>query len=56
MRDAKSSVVKIGQITAPILKAMLQFMYGDLQVITQSMLVPLFIAADAHQVCQSFAG
>ena len=54
MRDANSKVVKIGEVAAPVLKSMVRFRCGDLQQISQSMLAPLFVAADAHQVCQSF--
>lgn len=51
MRDADSPVVKIGQISAPILKAMVQFMYGRLVEVPDSMSLLLMVAADAHQVC-----
>lgn len=51
MRDAHSPVVKIGQISGPILKALVQSMYGRLVEIPERILLPLLVAADAHQVC-----
>ena len=50
MRETKSQVVRIGQISAPVLQALVRFMYGDLVIIPHKMLVPLMVAADAHQV------
>ncbi len=49
-------MVRIGQIKAPILEAMVRFMYGDLVEIPDNILVPLTVAADAHQVRQGCAG
>ncbi|KAL3139584.1 hypothetical protein ABBQ38_003903 [Trebouxia sp. C0009 RCD-2024] len=50
MQETTSQVVKIGQISASVLQAMVRFMYGDLVDIPHKMLVPLAVAADAHQV------
>lgn len=43
-------MVKIGQISASVLQVMVWFMHGDLVSIPHKMLVPLAVAADAHQV------
>ena len=52
MRDANRPVVKICQIEAAVLLAMVRFMYGRLDKIPSNMLVPVFIAADAQWVNQ----
>lgn len=49
-KDNASSEVEMGDIKGPILKLLLRFMYGQLQTIPKEAFLPLFLAADAHQV------
>ena len=40
----------MGQIEGPVLKALISFMYGCLESIPVDIVLPLFLAADSHQV------
>ena len=39
----------MGEIEGPTLTALISFMYGRLGPVPKDILIPLFIAADAHQ-------
>jgi len=43
----------MGEIEGPILKALISFMYGNLAHLPKGIKLPLFLAADAHQVRSS---
>ncbi len=51
MREQTSQEIEIQQMEGPVLEALVSFMYGKLRGIPPSLLVPLLVAADAHQVC-----
>ncbi|KAL0019763.1 hypothetical protein WJX79_003398 [Trebouxia sp. C0005] len=49
-KEDKAEEVEMGQIEGPVLTALLSFMYGCLEDIPTDIALPLFVAADAHQV------
>ena len=59
-KKSTAQEVEMGEIEGPILTALISFMYGCLDSIPTDILLPLFIAADAHQArslllcCQCF--
>ena len=48
-KESTAQGVEMGEIEGPILTALISFMYGRLGPIPTDILIPLFIAADAHQ-------
>ncbi len=48
-KESTAQEVEMGEIEGPILTALISFMYGRLDTIPTNILLPLFIAADAHQ-------
>lgn len=50
MREQLSGEVSLPEMDEAIVKAMLSFMYGRLRQVPDQLLLPLFVAADAHQV------
>ncbi len=50
MVEGTSQEVELGQIEPPVLEALVSFMYGKLQDIPRKLLLPLFVAADAHHI------
>ncbi len=50
MQEAHDSTVELGDIEGPVLKLLISAMYGDYNPESPELLVPLFVAADAHQV------
>ena len=48
-KESTAREVKMGEIEGSILTALISFMYGCLGPIPTDVLLPLFIAADAHQ-------
>lgn len=50
MQEGKASEITLRDMKGPILKDLVASMYGALEEITPEHLLPLFLAADAHQV------
>lgn len=50
MQEAHDSTVELGDIEGPVLELLISAMYGDYSLDPPELLVPLFVAADAHQV------
>lgn len=50
MQEGKASEITLRNMKGPILKDLVASMYGALEEITPEHLLPLFLAADAHQV------
>ena len=50
MYEAQATEVELSQVSGATLQALVAHMYGKLQDITLEQLLPLFVAADAHQV------
>lgn len=50
-KESTAHEVELGQTEGPVLKALIEFMYGRLSDVPSGILLPLFVAADAHQVC-----
>ncbi len=50
MQEAHDSTVELGDIEGSVLKLLISAMYGDYSLVSPELLVPLFVAADAHQV------
>ena len=48
-KESIAQEVEMGEIEGPTLTALISFMYGRLDTIPTDILLPLFIAADAHQ-------
>ena len=42
--------IELGGMEGPVLEALMSFMYGSLTEIPAELLLPLYEAADAHQV------
>ncbi|DBA99209.1 TPA: hypothetical protein ACH3X3_011825 [Trebouxia sp. C0006] len=51
-KESIAQEVEMGEIEGPTLTALISFMYGRLDTIPTDILLPLFIAADAHQVAK----
>ncbi|DBA72900.1 TPA: Galactose oxidase, central domain [Trebouxia sp. C0005] len=49
-KESTAQEVEMGEIEGPTLTALISFMYGRLGAIPTDILIPLFTAADAHQV------
>ncbi|DBA99211.1 TPA: Galactose oxidase, central domain [Trebouxia sp. C0006] len=49
-KESTAREVEMGEIEGPTLTALISFMYGRLGPVPKDILIPLFIAADAHQV------
>lgn len=52
MQESTASEVTMADMTGPVLKDFVSFMYGKLQNIPKDQVLPLCLAADAHQVTQ----
>lgn len=52
-KESTAQEVEMGQIEGPVLTALISFMYGQLPTVPSDVLLPLFVAADAHQACYS---
>ena len=50
MQETDAAEIELREITGPVLQSLVSFMYGKLTDIPDSHLLPLFLAADAHQV------
>jgi hypothetical protein len=50
MQEAHESTVELGNIEGPVLRLLISAMYGNYNPESLELLVPLFVAADAHQV------
>ena len=48
-KESTAREVEMGEIEGPALTALISFMYGRLGPVPKDILIPLFIAADAHQ-------
>lgn len=53
MQETQAAEVELGQVGGATLQALVAHMYGSLKEITHEQLLPLFLAADAHQVSRS---
>ncbi len=50
MREESMGTIELGDMQGPVLEAMMEYLYGCLTEIPAQLLLPLFVAADAHQV------
>lgn len=50
MRETSAGVVEMGDMEGCVLTALISPMYGTLTVVPSAIALPLFLAADAHQV------
>ena len=50
MQEGTASTIELKDIEGHVLEAFVAHMYGTLKTITSEQLMPLFLAADAHQV------
>ena len=50
MREESMGTIELGDMQGPFLEAMMEYLYGCLTEIPAQLLLPLFVAADAHQV------
>ena len=48
-KESTAQEVEMGDIGGPTLTALISFMYGRLGTVPAVILLPLFMAADAHQ-------
>ena len=51
MQETEASEIELGEMEGPVLQALVSHMYGKLSDIEDHLVLPLFMAADAHQVC-----
>ena len=51
MKEAEAGEIELGEMEGHILQHMVAHMYGKLSDFPDTDLLPLFMAADAHQVC-----
>ena len=51
MQESEASEIELGEIEGPVLQSLVSHMYGKLSNIADHEVLPLFMAADAHQVC-----
>ncbi len=50
MREESMGTVELGDLQGPVLEVLTEYLYGCLTEIPAQLLLPLFVAADAHQV------
>ena len=50
MHEETLDTIELGGMEGPVLEALMSFMYGSLSEISAQLLLPLYMAADAHQV------
>ncbi len=50
MREESMGTIELGDMQGPVLEALMEYFYGCLTEIPAQLLLPLFVAADAHQV------
>ena len=50
MQEGTASAITLQNMTGPVLKLIISHIYGKLNYIPHEDLLPLFLAADAHQV------
>lgn len=50
MHEETLDIIELGGIEGPVLEALMSFLYGALTEIPAQLLLPLYVAADAHQV------
>ncbi len=51
MQEAQNNTVELGNIEGQVLVLLISAMYGIHAPVPAELLVPLFVAADTHQVC-----
>ena len=51
MQEAQNNTVELSNIEGPVLRLLISAIYGIHAPVPSELLVPLFEAADAHQVC-----
>ena len=51
MQETEASEIELGEMEGPVLQALVSHMYGKLSDIEDHLVLSLFMAADAHQVC-----
>ena len=52
MQEAAASQITLKDMKGPVLKSLVSHMYGTLDHIDDDQVLPLFLAADAHQLSQ----
>ncbi len=50
MREESMGIIELGDMQGPVLEVLMEYLYGCLTEIPAQLLLPLFVAADAHQV------
>ena len=50
MHEETLDTIELGGMEGPVLEALMSFLYGSLAKIPAELLLPLYVAADAHQV------
>lgn len=50
MHEETSDIIELGGMDGPVLEALMAFLYGSMAEIPAKLLLPLYVAADAHQV------
>ena len=50
MQDANSEAIELQDIEAPVIETLVAAMYGHIEEYPPNLLLPLFVAADSHQV------
>ncbi len=50
MREESMGTIELGDMQGPVLEVLMEYLYGCLTEIPAQLLLPLFVAADAHQV------
>ncbi len=56
MQEAHDSTVELGDIEGSVLRLLISAMYGNYNPESPELLVPLFVAADAHQGADLYEG
>ena len=50
MREESMGTIELGDMQGPVLEVLMEYLYGCLTEVPAQLLLPLFVAADAHQV------
>ena len=50
MPEESMGTIELGNMQGPVLEVLMEYLYGCLTEIPAQLLLPLFVAADAHQV------